>query len=132
VKIREWRALWIHHMPKDEFQKRLGRIREQVGDTNLESTGIRDQALARLFVSSGWTQQELAEFVGKSQFWVSKRLLFGRFLGFISTGYKTENLPEHFPERRFRSFWSRTQGADPRQRFTHVLRLGLGSAIGAP
>lgn len=44
---------------------------------------------------------------------------FGRFLGFIATGYKSENLPE----RRFRSYWERTQGTNERQRFIQVSRL---------
>jgi hypothetical protein len=42
-----------------------------------------------LFLESGWTQTEIASWVGKSQFWVSCRLKFARFL-IISDGYKTD------------------------------------------
>jgi len=110
----------IHHMAKDEYQKQRQQIRAQVGDVNREATAIRDQALAKLFVSSGWTQQELAEAEGKKQPWIDKHMRFGRFLNFNPSGINYENT---LTERRFRSYWERTQGTNERQRFVKVLQL---------
>jgi hypothetical protein len=39
--------------------------------------------------------EQLAAKEGKSQFWISKRLLFGRFLNFISVDIKSENTPNN-------------------------------------
>jgi hypothetical protein len=57
---------------------------------------------------SGWTQEELAAKEGQSQFWISKRTLYGRFLSFISTDI---SLPKNLTERRFRDYWQRTDKA---------------------
>jgi hypothetical protein len=61
----------------------------------------RDQALAKLYRDSGWTERELAANEGKSQTWIHFRLTFGRFL--ITSGNQT--LPSDFTERRFRAYW---------------------------
>ena len=38
-------------------------------------------------------------------------MLFGRFLGFISTEINTEILPKNLSEGRFRSYWERIEKA---------------------
>jgi hypothetical protein len=43
--------------------------------------------------------------MGKRQSWVSKRLIFGRFLNFNPTGLNIESLTEG----RFRGLWQRTR-----------------------
>ncbi len=54
--------------------------------------------------------------MGKKQAWVSKRLVFGRFLSFIPAGIKTETLTEW----SFRKLYSGTRGTE-KERFTHVV-----------
>jgi hypothetical protein len=61
--------------------------------------------LCLLLERSGWTQEKLAEKEGKTQPWITYRLRFGRFLGFITTVIKIETLPKNLTEGRFRSFW---------------------------
>jgi hypothetical protein len=63
-----------------------------------------DQALAELFVRSGWTQEQLAAEEGKKQAYISQRLVFGRFLGFIATAINPEFTPirVQLTERHFR------------------------------
>jgi hypothetical protein len=68
----------------------------------------RDQALAKLYKDSGWTDREIAKKEGKSQTWVHFRILLGEFL--ITSGSQT--LPSDFTERRFRAYWSRTDQDD--------------------
>ena len=46
--------------------------------------------------------------MGRTQQWVSKRLIFGRFLKFNPTGINSQNLTE----RRFRELWKRTKGKE--------------------
>lgn len=53
-----------------------------------------------------WTQQAIADEVGKPQAYVSQLLCFGRFLDFIASGDNLE-IPEDLTERKFRGSWSR-------------------------
>jgi hypothetical protein len=66
----------------------------------------RDQEMARLFEKCKWSQERIAEHVGKRQKWVSNRLLLGRFLTFRTTGSKTEFPAETLTERRFGKRWA--------------------------
>lgn len=56
--------------------------------------------------------------MGKKQQWVSRRLIFGRFLVFTPTGVNAANLTE----RRFRDYWKRTSGKES-ERFAAVLSV---------
>jgi hypothetical protein len=99
-----------------------------------------EQELARLFVRSGWTQEQLAAKEHKSQKWIdfyvrfgrfltfsttvlnpwiSRLTLFGRFLDFAPMGANAETLPNNLSERRFRAYWERSEkaGGNERQRF---------------
>jgi hypothetical protein len=120
------------------------RARRELGER--KDAGAKwDQQLALLFARSNWTQEQLAEKEGKSQFWISKRLLFGRFLNFIAKDINPEIPIRSLTERAFRKFWERTEGGNERQRFAAVLKLmqdgtflrqppvlkGLGKAIAA-
>lgn len=112
-------------MTEAEYDAERARLHDLYGDTLQEMVARRDQALAHLFARSGWTQEKLAEKEGKSQFWVSKRLLFGRFLSFIANAIKPENLPRNLTEGRFRALWSETDQneGNERIRFQQVLKL---------
>lgn len=108
-------------MTETEYRTRRETIRATYGDTSIERTGSFEQELARLFYQSGWKQEQLAAEEGKTQRWVAYRLLFGRFLAFSTTVL----IPKMFTERRFRSYWERTDTneGNERIRFRDVARL---------
>jgi hypothetical protein len=110
-------------MTEEEYDRERSKLRQTYGDKSNEPAAKRDQALASLFDRSGWTQERLAKKEGKSQFWISKRLLFARFLQFISTAINPNSLPNNLSERRFRDYWERTSGSSERQRFEVVMKL---------
>jgi len=60
---------------------------------------------------------------GKSSQKCSYRLSFGRFLNFNTMVLNAETLPKNLTERRFRSYWEQTIGANARERFTLVEHL---------
>lgn len=117
-------------MTDDEYDRR----RAEIGDQKAakEKAGIRwEQELARLFHSSGWTQERLAEKEGRGQQYISRLVLFGRFLEFTPMGVESEKLP-FLSERRFRGYWNQTttptgkrdnQSTHERERFQQVIRL---------
>lgn len=85
--------------------------------------------MARLFGECGWTQEKIAARMGKRQDWVSRRLLYGRFLKNMSA----DIFPSNLTERRFRDYWSRTTGKEA-ERFAQVLRTletGIPTGIAA-
>jgi len=90
------------------------------------AAGVRwEQDLALLFARSGWTQEKIAKKEGKGQQWISRRLIFGRFLTFTPTGVNAENLFANLTERRFRELWSETDQneGNERIRFQQVMKL---------
>jgi len=102
--------------------------------TGQNAAAIKERALADLFARSGWTQQQLAEretlLTGKrvSQPYIGYRLRFGRFLQFITQGYKSEKEPFLIPidlnESIFRKkYWEQTDKADERMRFRRVAEM---------
>ncbi|MBA4065476.1 MAG: hypothetical protein C0501_17530 [Isosphaera sp.] len=112
-------------------------IEEQYAARREGAEAYRDQEMARLFDrctrkqeggSDRWTQDRIAERMGRRQSWVSKRLVFGRFLAFIPTGISAEGLTE----RRFREHWKQTKKAGGEDaRFRAVLdRLQNGIPTG--
>lgn len=110
-------------MSEAEYDAERDQLRELYGDTSKEAGAKADQALARLFFRSGWTQEKLAAKEGKSQRYISNRLCFGRFLGFSATALNAD-LPPNLTERAFRKVWERTEkDSNERARFQAVLRL---------
>jgi hypothetical protein len=67
----------------------------------------RDQEVARLFEECGWTQERIAQRMGKRKAWVSNRLIFGRYLAFRTSGSNA-----NLTERRFRDHWKQTKGRE--------------------
>ena len=108
-----------------EFERERALLRETYGESSIEAHAKRDQAMAKLFYRSGWTQEELAEKEGKSRQRIVQTLLFGRFLNFATTVANAENVPINLTERRFRSYWQQTDKSDTneRARFVAVMRL---------
>jgi hypothetical protein len=81
------------------------------------------QALAKLFYRSGWTPKELAKKEGRERSYIARKLLFGRFLDFVSTNSNAQKLLDNLTERRFRSCWVQTENGDEQDRFKELFRL---------
>jgi hypothetical protein len=108
-------------MTEAEYRLHRAEIRATHGDTATERTGSYDQVLATLFYCSGWTQEQLAGIESKSRQWIEKRVRFGRFLSVATAGA----IPKNLTERRFRSYWERTDKTETNERirFQAVQRL---------
>lgn len=110
----------IHAVMSDaEYERERERLREVYGDSRTQAAARWEQALATLFYRSGWTQEKLAAKEGKEQRWISRRVVFGRFLNSRPDGLNPE-LP--LTEGKFRKFWDQTEG-DERERFKTVARM---------
>ncbi len=92
-------------MTEQQFNERLEFIDREANRLRERADAYRDQEMARLFVECGWTQERIAEKVGKSKMSVSRRLVFGRFLDFVTHGLQTQKPPENLTERRFRALY---------------------------
>ena len=93
------------------------RARADATPTHDGSGSSRKRArVAALFYRSRWTQEELAKKERKTQPWVVYQLRFGRFLTFITTGYKDPKPPCNLSERRFRGYWEQAEGNNERIR----------------
>jgi hypothetical protein len=103
-------------MTADAYEHERAALRAAYGESSREAAALRDQALAKLFYRSSWTQEELAKVEGKSQSWIERRLRFGRFLDFTPIGVNAENLPKNLSEGRFRSYWERTDKSETNER----------------
>src|SRR5262245_59793383 len=136
-------------MTEQQFDARLQVIEDQTAARQEQVDGYRDQAMARLFLESEWSQDDLAAHLAKrwgrevSRQWVSYHLRFGRFLSFFATGCGeneahgvTFRLPPNLTEGKFRELWEGTEAggnfggrgsyseaavADERRRFGEVV-----------
>jgi hypothetical protein len=122
------RAIQMTEENYDQEHAKLGEIH---GNSSIEIAAKRDQALAILFYQSGWTVERLAKKECQSDSGMHFRVRFGRFLNFVSDLTGGESLPKNLTERRFRSYWLRT---DPKEtsehiRFQAVLKLMRSESI---
>jgi len=101
-----------NRMTEAEYDRERHRLRDLYGDSSVEAAAKRDQAMAKLFLHSNWTQEEIAAKEGKSRPWVVCRVRFARFLDFVTTVTNSEKLPKNLTEGRFREFWSQTNRED--------------------
>lgn len=117
-------ALAPRKMTAEQYQAEKQQLLATYGENKSEANGLREQALAALYHRTGWTQNELAKVEGVSQQHVGRWLLFGAFLAFTPTGCNTQKPPRNLTERKFRSYWERTDKSDnDRQRFAAVARM---------
>jgi hypothetical protein len=110
-------------MTEQQFDERLARIEEGHASRREQAAAWRDQEMARLFEESEWTQQKIARKVGKTQRWVSYRLLFGRFLSFRTTCSKDAPGIASLTEGAFRTLWKKTGSKKESARFAEVLTM---------
>jgi hypothetical protein len=115
-------------MTEQQFDARVKQIEKEYAAHREGADATRDQELARLFVeakASGCGQEWIAERMGWTHGRVSQRLLFGRFLRFVTTGNKSFSPPKPLTERRFRDNWSAVGRGHPKDteddRFARVL-----------
>lgn len=120
-------------MTDKQFDARLRHIDDQAAAMQERVDAYRDQKMAQLFAESEWSQEQIAEKVGKDRSWVTRHFCFARFLEFVPNGHETEKLPKNFTERKFREYWDKTErttssrkgkaaDADEKARFAEVLR----------
>jgi hypothetical protein len=99
-------------MSAADYERERQRIAETYGANSREAGALRDQALARLFHVSGWTQEELAKKEKMTQQRVAQRLVFGRFLENTTDSCNRSNLTEW----GFRECWNRTDKSEKNER----------------
>jgi transcriptional regulator with XRE-family HTH domain len=112
-------------MSQADYKQQREAIRLSYGENKTEA-GIRfEQALAKLFFSSGWSQEQLAKEEGKTRQHIARLTLFGRFLNFAPDRSNPEKGDfSKLSEWTFRNLWSHTQpGGNERIRFLEVIRL---------
>jgi hypothetical protein len=114
-----------NRMTQAEYERERERIKETYGDSARDAGARRDQELAKLFYRSGWTQEVLAQKEGVTRISIVYRLRFGRFLEHVTTVTNPEFTPSNLSERKFRSYWERTdkEESNERIRFRAVLDL---------
>jgi hypothetical protein len=106
-------------MTDEQFEARLTHIEDQVAAMQERLDGYRDQQLAKLFIESGWSQEQLAAFLTKkwgksiSREHLSDRLRFGRFLSFFGASCTEDQwkIPPNLTEGTFRRFWESTEAS---------------------
>lgn len=113
-------------MGDDAFDAKLADINQEYAKRHDGADAYRDRELARLFGECGWSQERIAKRMGKTQGWVSQRIIFAAFLSFITTGNKIDRLTE----RAFRGAYSRTRGKDQEDRFAQTLTILLDRESG--
>jgi hypothetical protein len=108
-------------MTEADYERERAKLREAYGDNSIEAGARRDQALAALFYRSGWTIMELAAKEKQGHQYISRRLIFGRFLTVLENSPIGE-FPKNLTEGRFRKYWEQSVGTE-RERFRLVQRL---------
>jgi transcriptional regulator with XRE-family HTH domain len=119
-------ASHIHGVMTDaEYEAAKAEFLATYGASNAEAAALRDQAMAKLFACSGWTQEKLAEKEGKSRQWIVQRLCFGQFLNFATAVANLNLLPNNFTEWKFRGYWEQTDKDEHnnRIRYQQVLEM---------
>jgi hypothetical protein len=110
----------------DFAHKRLA-IDAIVEGTTGETVGRYDQALAELYVQSGWTSQQLAAREGKAEHLIERTLRFGRFRAFLVDNGHAALLTPTLGDRRFHGYWDRTDtGASEEARFSAIFNTMRG------
>lgn len=120
----------LNRMSDADFDSELATLHDRYGASREEAGNRFEQELARLAARSGWTQEELAGKLGKSQKWVDFNLRFGRFLNLSTNVLKTEIPLFSLSEGRFRVLFQKTDKTQSEPtRFQEVLDQ-LAASVG--
>lgn len=117
-------------MTTEQFDARVRQIEQGYAHRRDGADAYRDQELARLFHECEWTQERIAQRMGKTHAWVSFRLTFGAFLDFVTTGYKSLPPLDSLTERAFRRLYQGTRGPKAERFGQVVAKLGDGLPVG--
>lgn len=110
-------------MTEQKFDVEWTHIHEQHAAMETLASAFLDQKAGDLFVRSSWTQQRIAEKIGKTQPWVGYRLRFGAFCHFI-TIVINRTLPRNLTEGKFRCYWEKSSSHKKQEpRFREVLLM---------
>src|SRR5215467_1578992 len=111
--------LAARRMSEEDYDRERERIRDVYGNSKAEAATRWEQELAKLLWRSSWTQEELAAKEGKSISWISRQVLFGRFLD-VSVNLTDWQI---LSEGKFRNYWKNSEGASERHRFRHIAEM---------
>jgi hypothetical protein len=107
---------------ESEFDAQWTHVQDQCKAIATEARGKQDQMRAEFLAKSGWTQQKIADHIGKAKSWVCQMLTFGAFLNHVfTTGEHNLAIPKNLTESKFREYWSQTHGPSNECRFDKVL-----------
>ena len=115
-------------MTDEQFDAQLQVIQDQAQANLVAVIAWRDQQMATLFLKSEWTQERLAERLGKTRQWIAYRVRFAHFLDFATTVANCKT-PRNLTERKFRGYWEATSGRDERKRFREVAEAMEGDFV---
>jgi hypothetical protein len=111
-----------NQMTEAQFDTERAVLRER-GETSVERNARWEQDLANLYYRTGWTQEHLAKKEGKSQSWINNRLLFGRFLSFITPLINSDSSLKTLTCGRFHNYWEQNDDPSETSRFRTIARL---------
>jgi hypothetical protein len=109
-------------MTEPEFDARIKQIDKGYAGKREGAEAYRDQELARLFIECKWTQEKIAQEMGRTQPWVTYRLRFGRYLEIITRSYNSSRPTDSLTEYHFRKGWSTVAKEHPKE--TEAERFG--------
>jgi hypothetical protein len=123
-------AQMTNQMSAAQFDAQWSTLLEQERADATTFKATWDQKKARFLADSGWTQEAIAERIGKTHVWVCYYLRFGRFLEHVVTsGYNDPPIPANLTERTFRTAWAACKGPSDEARFDLVVHP---NAFGCP
>lgn len=106
-------------MSMREFEEEKARLTALYGSTGRDAGQKRAQALAHLYVRTGWNERALAEVEHMSHSRINQLLIYGRFLLASIAGQDI-----YCPESRFSHFWKQTDKTATEQgRFAAVAAM---------
>ncbi len=109
-------------LSEDAYRGRRKEIVDSLGTTRAHAGARHDQGFARLFLNSGWSVKELAKIEGRGISYISRCLLFARFLDYNVCHGGTPRA--ELSEGRFRKLWRLTDASSPEgDRFAQVAEL---------
>jgi hypothetical protein len=102
-------------MSEADFDARIKKIEGHYNTRRQGADALRDQELARLFHECKWTQEAIAQKMGKSRSWIVYHLRLGAYLEIVTIGDNLKFTPQTLTERRFRDAWRAVGKGHPKE-----------------